>query len=336
MLCFQIPGSLKFSGSNIDLARWRHEFHAGWLAASRIRASEQKFDVLHFHTQATAYCSISRMKSVPSIVSIDCTQGLAKLETDSRFKQATYLPNSIHDGLVFRAAKAIISTSQWAANGVAREYPDCADKLAVMPYPVRLESFDERWIAERYSRRAEVGADPVHVLFIGGDFLRKGGPELLAAWKEGDFHARARLDLVTDWPIAESDLPRGVKVFKKIAPFTTEWLDLWQKADLFVMPTRGEAFGMVYQESAAAGVPAIGSRINAVPEIIEDKITGLLVAPGDITGLARAMRELIGSADLRRRMGTAARKKIESESCPYIYSEKLAALIKRLATGKSA
>ncbi|HST20772.1 MAG TPA: glycosyltransferase family 4 protein [Blastocatellia bacterium] len=335
MLCFQIPGSARFSGSNIDLARWRHEFHSGLLAARRIRASETGFDVLHFHTQATAYCSINRMKSVPSIVSIDCTQGLAKLETASRFKQATYFPNSVHDGMVFRAAKAIIATSQWAAGGVAREYPDCADKLTVMPYPVRLESFDEQWIRERHKRATEVEADPVRVLFIGGDFIRKGGPELLAAWKEGDFQSSARLDLVTDWPIAESELPPGVRVLKNIAPFTPEWRDLWRRADLFVMPTRGEAFGMVYQESAAAGVPAVGSRINAVPEIIEDKITGLLVAPGDIAGLARSMRELIGSADLRRLMGTAARKKIESQCCPENYSNKLATLIKRLASAKN-
>jgi len=334
MLCFQIPGSARFSGSNIDLARWRHEFHSGLLAARRIKSSENSFDVLHFHTQAAAYCSINRMKSVPGIVSIDCTQGLAKLETNSRFKQATYFPNSVHDGLVFRAAKAIISTSQWAADGVAREYPDCADKLTVMPYPVRLESFDEQWIRERHKRATEAEASPVRVLFIGGDFIRKGGPELLAAWKEGDFQSHARLDLVTDWPLAESELPTGVRVLKNIAPFTPEWRDLWRRADLFVMPTRGEAFGMVYQESAAAGLPAIGSRINAVPEIIEDKITGLLVAPGDIADLTRSMRELIGSADLRRHMGTAARRKIESQCCPENYSKKLAALIKRLASAK--
>ena len=46
------------------------------------------------------------------------------------------------------------------------------------------------------------------------------------------------------------------------------------------MPTRNEAFGLVYQEAAAAGLPAIGSRLNAVPEIIADGDTGLLVTPG--------------------------------------------------------
>ena len=171
---------------------------------------------------------------------------------------------------------------------------------------------------------------------MGGDFIRKGGPQLLSAWREGGFHASARLDLVTDWPIAESDLPPGVRVIKKVAPFTNEWRDLWRQADLFVMPTRSEAFGMVYQEAAAAGLPAIGSRINAVPEIIEDKITGLLVAPGDIAGLARSIRELVDCADLRQSMGSAARRKIESQCCPEIYSKKLAALIKSLAPAKSA
>jgi glycosyltransferase involved in cell wall biosynthesis len=338
-LCFQIPGGAKFSGSNIDLARWRHELHAGLLAARRIRASEngsRRFDVFHFHPQATAYCSINRMKSIPSIVSIDCTQGLAKLETDSRFKQATYYPNMVHDGLVFRAASVIISTSRWAANGVANEYPDCADKIEVMPYPVRLESFDKRWIEQRYTRATAADAEPVRALFIGGDFIRKGGPQLLAAWKEGDFAKRARLDLVTNWPVAQSDLPPGVAVIKNIAPFTFEWRDLWRRADLFVMPTRNEAFGMVYQEAAAAGLPVVGSRISAAPEIIEDGVAGMLVAPGDIASLSQALSALIDSADLRRTMGSAARQRIESQGSPENYSKKLAAIIKRVAAAKNS
>ena len=56
-------------------------------------------------------------------------------------------------------------------------------------------------------------------------------------------------------------------------------------ADIFVMPTRNEAFGLVFQEAAAAGVPAIGTRQNAVPEIIVDGETGLLVARA-VTGCA--------------------------------------------------
>jgi starch synthase len=334
LLCFQVPGGAKFSGSNIDLARWRHEMHAGLLAARRIKACERsggRFDVLHFHTQATAYFSLKRMRSVPSVVSIDCTQGLARQEASSRIARSTYLPNSIHDGFVFRAATAIISISRWAADAVAREYPDCADKIQVLAYPVRLENFDARWVEDRFSRFAEESPSPVRVLFMGGDFIRKGGADLLAAWKAGDFAKRARLELVTDWPLAQSKLPEGVSVTRGINAFTPAWRELWRRADLFVMPTRGEAFGMVYQEAAAAGLPSIGTRINAVPEIIEDGVTGLLIAPGNVAELVKSLDSLINSAKLRREMGAAARRRIEARGCPESYAKKLTSLLKQVA-----
>jgi starch synthase len=332
--CFRCFGRTKLSQLNLDFARWRQELHAGVLAARRIRACERsgtRFDVLHFHTQATAYASLRRMKRTPSIVSIDCTQGLAREEASSRLAKSTYLPNIAHDGAVFRAASAIISISRWAANDLARAYPDCADKVHVMPYPVRLESFAEEWIQERHTHSMSDSDARVRVLFMGGDFNRKGGRELLAAWREGSFAKDAVLDLVTDWPITENELPSGVNLIRNVAPFTPQWSELWRRADIFAMPTRSEAFGMVYQEAAAAGIPSIGSSLNAIPEIIEDGVTGLLVPPGDVSQLVPALRTLVQSTELRRRFGTAARKRIEKSGCPEDYSKKLTSLIKQLA-----
>jgi len=71
-----------------------------------------------------------------------------------------------------------------------------------------------------------------------------------------------------------------------------------EPARVFVMPARHEAFGLVYQEAAAAGLPVIATRINGVPAIVEDGRTGILVAPGDSAALVRAMRTLIDSAEL--------------------------------------
>src|SRR5207302_1898691 len=149
--------------------------------------------VLHFHTQATAYCSLARMRRTPSIVSIDCTQGLAALEAPNLLERWTYGPNLLHDRLVFRRAAAITSISRWAARDLGRCYPECADKVHVMPYPVKLDLFPAGWAEERKARGREEPDRPVHVLFIGGDFPRKGGPELLSAWKQGEFAPRAHL-----------------------------------------------------------------------------------------------------------------------------------------------
>lgn len=333
--CFRLLGSTtKFSAANYDLARWRHELHVGLLAARRIKAREKVaggFDVIHFHTQAAAYMSVGRMRRTPSVVSIDCTQTLASLEAPSPSARLTYRPNVAHDGRVFRAAAAIVSISRWAAADLAHVYPDCAAKVRVLPYPVRLECFPGDWADEREARRAADPAAPVRVLFIGGDFPRKGGFDLLDAWRRGSFERFARLDLVTDWPLKKAELPAGVRLVRGVAPFTSEWAELWREAEVFVMPTRSEAFGMVYQEAAAAGLPAIGTAINAIPEIIEDGVTGLLIPPRDAPALADALANLISSGERRRQMGTAARRRAEALYSPGNYAATLAALFKEIS-----
>ncbi|HEU0054309.1 MAG TPA: glycosyltransferase family 4 protein, partial [Longimicrobium sp.] len=280
--------------------------------------------------QATAYASIGRMRRTPSIVSIDATQALAAREAPG-WARLDYAPNAARDRRVFRAARAITATSRWAGDDLAADLPSCAGKVRVMPYPVPLDGFDPAWIDERFARARADAAAPVRFLFIGGDFPRKGGPSLLAAWRAGAFAGRATLTLVTDWPLG--DLPPGVEVRTGIAPYSPEWHAVWRDADVFVMPSRGEAFGMVFQEAAAAGLPAVGTRINAVPEIVDDGGTGILVPPGDVDALARAMGALRESPELRREMGSEARLRITRLASPQTYAENLVALIRSVARG---
>ena len=120
-------------------------------------------------------------------------------------------------------------------------------------------------------------------------------------------------------------------VHTQVAAHSPEWRTLWRDADLFVLPTRDEAFGMVFQEAAAAGLPAIGTRINAVPEMIHDGASGFLVAPGDREGLTRALDQLIASAELRREMGARARDFIVQSAHPEAYRHNLVAAIESLA-----
>jgi FkbM family methyltransferase len=316
--------------TNLDLARWRSEWHSGLLAAKRLRqtlAQRGPADVLHFHTQATAYASLGLMAATPSIVSIDITQPLASLEAPEALR-VTYQPNVLHDGAVFRRAAAIVATSRWAAESLARAYPDCARRVTVQPYPVRLDQTNREWLDVRRRRAADA---PVRFLFIGGDFVRKGGPDLLHAWQDGAFGSAHRLTIVTDWPLDNRRLPAGVEIARGVRPYTQAWRDLWRDADIFVMPARAEAFGMVYQEAAAAGLPAIGPRINAVPEIINDGVTGLLLPPGDACALAEAMRALAVSPDLRHALGRAARDRMEACGTLDRYGQVLAALVHDVA-----
>jgi glycosyltransferase involved in cell wall biosynthesis len=97
------------------------------------------------------------------------------------------------------------------------------------------------------------------------------------------------------------------------------------------MPTRNEAFGLVYQEAAAAGLPAIGTRLNAVPEIVSDGETGLLVPVRDIAALTTAMRTMIDDPGMRERMGVLARRRIEESASPGVYMARLTRILTEAA-----
>lgn len=320
------PGSS--AAASLALPRLRHELHAGVLAARRIRALERSgnaFDVIHFHTQATAYASLGRMRRTRSVVSIDVTQRLASGEVPAGLARLDYAPNAVMDRRVFRAAAAITATSRWAADDLLRDQPRLAERVHVMPYPVPLDGFEAGWIDERAARSPEA---PVRVLFIGGDWVRKGGPELLEAWRAGGFAERACLDVVTDWPGVTALDAGGLAVHRGVRAYTPAWFQLWRRADLFAMPTRGEAFGMVFQEAAAAGLPAIGTRINAIPEIVQHGATGLLVPPDDPRALADALRRLVDDPALRTRLGGAARARIEQIASFDRYAARLGAVLR--------
>lgn len=326
VLCAQLWPDLPGS-RNLDLSRFRRELNSGLQARRRLLARGlDHFDVLHFHRQATAYASLDLMERVPSIASVDCTQTCVLQDATSALERWSLEFNVRRDGAILRRAAAIVSTSDWAARDIRRLYPDCRTPIHVMPNPVRLDLFDPAWIDERRARTA----GRVQCLFIGGDFPRKGGFDLLEAWKRADFSRRADLTLVTAWPLP-SPLPAGVHVQRGISAQTPAWSAAWRAADLFVMPTRNEAFGLVYQEAAAAGLPSIGPRLNAVPEIIDDGVTGILLTPGNIDELTAALDRLIASAELREQLGRAARRKIERDADPIAHREGLLALIKQVS-----
>jgi glycosyltransferase involved in cell wall biosynthesis len=80
-------------------------------------------------------------------------------------------------------------------------------------------------------------------------------------------------------------------------------------ADVFCLPSHREGFGSTIIEAAAAGVPAVGSRIYGVTDAIDDGATGLLFDRGDVAGLAAAMRTLADDPGVRSAMGVAARSR---------------------------
>ncbi|PSB12065.1 glycosyltransferase family 1 protein [Pleurocapsa sp. CCALA 161] len=89
-----------------------------------------------------------------------------------------------------------------------------------------------------------------------------------------------------------------------------ELLPYYQQADVVVNPSLSEAFGMSLVEAMATATPVVATKIGGMPEIVDNRVTGLLVEPGNPQALADAAMKLISHPDRAREMGTAGRRKV--------------------------
>ena len=98
-----------------------------------------------------------------------------------------------------------------------------------------------------------------------------------------------------------------------LLPGRLEIRDWLERADVFVHSSRWEGFGIVLLEAMLASLPIVATRVSAVPEIVVDGETGELVEPGDATGLAAKLGELLDDRERARRLGAAGRARALAE-----------------------
>ncbi len=129
----------------------------------------------------------------------------------------------------------------------------------------------------------------------------------------------ARLMLIGDGPdrsLAEH-LARQFKVQDRIhflgkQDNVSELLPL---ADLMLMPSEMESFGLAALEAMACSVPTIGTRVGGVPELIEDGVNGRLLAVGDVDGMSQAALDLLRDADRLTTMASNGRRTAQNQFC---------------------
>ena len=197
----------------------------------------------------------------------------------------------------YQGAAAIFACSHWAAKSLIEDYGVSPEKVIVMPPGIETSkwSFPPR----------ELQDGPVNILFVGGHFLRKGG-DLLLEWAKNTSHSNWNLHIVTRDTVDITD-PR-IHIYHGLNSNDPDLMDLYQKADMFVLPTRGDCYSLASMEAMSAGLPIILSETGGTGDIILDGKDGYLIPPGDGDLLAKRIDYLLDNPETRISMGLMARE----------------------------
>src|SRR5579885_2077644 len=147
------------------------------------------------------------------------------------------------------------------------------------------------------------------ILFVGGDFARKGGM-LLLDWFTTHGRGRCELHLVTRQPPPLRETLPGLHLHTNLEANDPELMQLYRESHIFVLPTLADCFGVASIEAMATGLPVITTHVGGVPDIVEDGHQGFLIAPQDGTALAAALDRLLENAALLQAMVERARARV--------------------------
>ena len=288
---------------NLDFMRIRREL--GYAYFGR-RILDRKFarirpQLLHFNTQTVAFLAPDYIARVPTVITSDQSAEQIAAETPTTWRW-TQRPSVLLERGPLRAARAVVVLSNWAARSLIASHSLAPERVHVVPQGVDLRAF-----AGIAASRAQK-AGPRKLLFVGVDFKRKGGPELVDMFVERFGDHDVELHLMTKERHVRAH-PRVV-VHRDINQSSPAWSKLYGDADLFVLPTRNDASPNSYIEAMAAGLPVLGTTVGAAAEIITNHETGFLVEPGDFRALGDRIETLLAQPENRHRLGENGRNRV--------------------------
>jgi len=211
-----------------------------------------------------------------------------------------------------RRSDAVTAVSHWLAEETRALCGNC--DIRVVSNFVDTERYRPGPCAET---RPRLAADDERLLLHVSNFRPvKRSPDVVSIFAEIQRRVPARLVLVGEGP----DLPRvealatelGVRDRVHVLGQRGSLERLLPCADLFLLPSESESFGLAALEAMACGVPPLASDVGGLPEVVEDGVSGLLAAPGDVAGMAERGAALLADPDAHAAMARAARKRAVS------------------------
>jgi glycosyltransferase involved in cell wall biosynthesis len=278
------------------------------LPALRIRRAlqETRPDVLHLHLEASTLVGALAASSLaprPLLV--------ASVANDP------YRQIGFHRWAGRRLAPSMdlhITHSRGIRDSVLRAYAGRPRRIEVVSLGIDLDRFRRDLADPDRVADFRAGAAPV-VGAIGRLVPQKAMHVLIDATPALlEAHPALRVLVVGDGPLRadlEAQAARlGVAQAVRFAGYQEDVVSAYAAMDVFVLPSRDEGFGLVFLEAMAVGAPVVGTRVIGSEDAVEDGVTGLLVPYADPAALAAAVRGILASPELARRLRDTAAERV--------------------------
>ncbi len=287
----------------------------------------KKFDLIHVHDWLTTIAGISlkhsiRLNMVLTIHSTEIGRSGGLFDPDS------FTKDSIEWWGTYEAAQ-VIAVSSALRREIIEHFKVPEDKITAIPNGVDTSRLEIEVDINEVERKYGISSNDKIVLSVGRLTSQKGFQYLIRAFPLIlSKHPSARLVIVGDgWMRGELEriaIETGVRnrvVFTGFIP-DKDLVALLKRADVIVVPSVYEPFGITALEGMSLGKPIVASRIGGLAEIIQHEVNGVHVFPGDPSSIAWGVNRVLEDPDFARRIGENARKIVKTKYEWNIIAEK--------------